>query len=536
MKEAEKDEAEEKEAEEEQEDAPAVTSNGGGGGGIFGWFTGASAVVKEELPAEEAPPPVEEPQASEGPSTVETPPSPAAAAKDTTHDEEEDGVIVDKQEAAAVADDHTAKEEGGEEEKEPATTPAAPPKREMTEEEQQQLDDAFRHSTPSSAAAADAAAAPPKNNVPDAAAPGRLTVSPDTPVPHADICLKLLRKFAHKTRPKILTQYGGSLHRSLLSYLFAKSSDQHQQDVTFGAYRTLLDIVFDADEDRSPPVDPQELSERLARSLNSRDNDDADHDPPVDAATTARANAAVAAFCDLVATWGHASSALLEKAGKDSKGQQAFADLQVAVLDAASNLVAYGCLDHVLIAVVVNGPNNNGSNNMRPVRSRRRITRPTTTTKEQKPQPQPEYLVAAQMLAQSVFNCDLSLERVELAAMKFLLGTGCRQNPSLLRGSHLLQTIRTLYHVYLTTESKSNKTTARAALQQLVTSVFTKVVDHHAGADGAVWWCLAAAAATGVTGVVHRHPREQSVSVGRPPRRLFGAALDLQTVHASPPG
>jgi len=70
--------------------------------------------------------------------------------------------------------------------------------------------------------------------------------------------------------------------------------------------------------------------------------------------------------------------------------------------------------------------------------------------------------------------------------MKFLLGTGCRQNPSLLRGSHLLQTIRTLYHVYLTTESKSNKTTARAALQQLVTSVFTKVVDHHAGADGAV--------------------------------------------------
>lgn len=80
---------------------------------------------------------------------------------------------------------------------------------------------------------------------------------------------------------------------------------------------------------------------------------------------------------------------------------------------------------------------------------------------------------------------DLTLERNELAALKFLLTTGCRVTPrgdALLRGSHLLQTIRTLYHVYLTTESTPNKTTARAALQQLVTSVFTRVVQ--SDADG----------------------------------------------------
>jgi hypothetical protein len=90
----------------------------------------------------------------------------------------------------------------------------------------------------------------------------------------------------------------------------------------------------------------------------------------------------------------------------------------------------------------------------------------------------------AEILASGVFNAALSLEMVELAALKFLLVTGCRrctttatavQSSSLLRGSYLLQSIRTLYHVYLTTKSSSNKVAARAAQQQLVTSVFTTV-------------------------------------------------------------
>jgi brefeldin A-inhibited guanine nucleotide-exchange protein len=183
-------------------------------------------------------------------------------------------------------------------------------------------------------------------------------------------------------------------------------------------------------------VDDAELSERLHSNGSA---------PVVDEAANVRAAVAVAAFVDLFNVWGHASSALLE--AKDKKAQASFADLQVAILDCASNLAAYGCLEGVHLNL------------------------------------QTERHAAAQMLASSVFNSDLSLERVELAAMKFLLGTGLQQN--LLRGSYMLQSIRTLYHVYLTTESRSNKTTARAALQQLVTSVFTKVVNKDTTAETA---------------------------------------------------
>ena len=153
----------------------------------------------------------------------------------------------------------------------------------------------------------------------------------------------------------------------------------------------------------------------------------------------------MAAFVDLFSTWGHASSRYFEE--KNAKGQAAFSELMSAIFEAASQLVAHGCLDGVLIGFGKEGE-------------------------------EMEYQRAVNMLAQSVFNADLSMDRNELAAMKFLLGTGCRvgqDGDALLRGSHLLQTIRTLYHVYLTTESSPNKTTARAALQQLTTSVFSRV-------------------------------------------------------------
>jgi hypothetical protein len=91
-----------------------------------------------------------------------------------------------------------------------------------------------------------------------------------------------------------------------------------------------------------------------------------------------------------------------------------------------------------------------------------------------------DYSPAVHMVVQSVFNSDLTIERNELAAMKFLLSTGCRAPPngdSMLRGSHLLQTVRVLYHVYLTTEFSPKKTTARAALEELVASVFVSVVE-----------------------------------------------------------
>ncbi|KAL3918887.1 MAG: hypothetical protein SGILL_004029 [Bacillariaceae sp.] len=84
------------------------------------------------------------------------------------------------------------------------------------------------------------------------------------------------------------------------------------------------------------------------------------------------------------------------------------------------------------------------------------------------------------VLAESVFSSDLSHPATELSVMKFLLSTGCRvsatDGTAMLRASHLLQTIRILYHVYLSTDTEANKTTARASLQQLVTSVFIRMI------------------------------------------------------------
>lgn len=339
--------------------------------------------------------------------------------------------------------------------------------REMTPEERQELDDAFAATTSTTS---------PTNIISQTSLPiafphGRLTVTNAT-TPHAETCLKLLRKFAYQTRPHILKQYGGSQSRSILSYL--RSVDV-QEASTFGAYQTLMDCIFEENEDRDAaaaassshldetsehqhhPSDRILVASSTAATADSSTNGSSRvmaagstaGITSTDPAVQFRAAAAVAAFVDLFAVWGHASSAFLEK--KDKKGQAQFSALQVIILNTASNLTAYGCLDHVQIAI--------GSDSVG--------TAATTST---------EHHVAAQMLASSVFNSDLSLERVELAAMKFLLGTGCRQNPSLLRGSYLLQSIRTLYHVYLTTESTSNKITARAALQQLVTSIFAKVV------------------------------------------------------------
>lgn len=53
-------------------------------------------------------------------------------------------------------------------------------------------------------------------------------------VPNADVCLNLQKKFAVRTRPRILTKYGGSQSRSILSYVLFRLSDV-QQEPTFAA-------------------------------------------------------------------------------------------------------------------------------------------------------------------------------------------------------------------------------------------------------------------------------------------------------------
>ena len=82
------------------------------------------------------------------------------------------------------------------------------------------------------------------------------------------------------------------------------------------------------------------------------------------------------------------------------------------------------------------------------------------------------------VLTEAILQVDLSSEETELSLLQFLLTTGCHMtstNEAMVRGTNLLQTIRICYHIYLKTASEPNKTTARAALQQLVTSVFQRM-------------------------------------------------------------
>jgi len=379
---------------------------------LYGWFGGGATeerTAKEDAAAEETTEneDAETPAPAKAEEVIDTP-----HVEDTTTSDEQEATESPWQEAApATAQPSDAAWDKEEHAPEPS------PKKELDEGDKKALDEAFQH--------IEELKARPKPR-------GMGEVHPDTPVPNSDVALRLLRKFAGRTRPKIISTYGGSKARSFFSYLFGSG----KEDPVFVAYRELMDIIYDEDEDR----DMKEDSERIVDSVLGETGD-----------SMARARLAIAAFVYLFSMWGHASSTFLDD--QHRKGQEAFSELLSAVLDAAAQLVAHGCLDGVLIGIG-DGPAR-------------------------------EYQRAVHMLAQSVFNSDLTIERNELAAMKFLLTTGCRVLPNgdaLLRGSHLLQTIRTLYHVYLTTESPPNKITARAALQQLVMSVFTRVIQ--SDADG----------------------------------------------------
>ena len=257
---------------------------------------------------------------------------------------------------------------------------------------------------------------------------------PDTPVPNADICLRLLRKFAHKTRPRITTNYGGSKSQSIMSYMFGEKDDP-----TFVPYRILMEILYESGQELSEELQDESETENIVLGVLGESGNTMD-----------MARRAMAAFCFVFSTWGHASAHQYER--KDTKTREGFSDLLAAVFNAASTLVAHGCLDGI---VTIIGDDMGGE------------------ASEAKAIP------IANLFTESVLAADLNPERNELAAMKFLLSAGTRvlddSGEAMLGGSHLLQTIRMLYHIFLTTESTSNKITARAALQQLVTHVFTRM-------------------------------------------------------------
>ena len=152
-------------------------------------------------------------------------------------------------------------------------------------------------------------------------------------------------------------------------------------------------------------------------------------------------------------------------------------------LGTAEALVAHSCFDGVMIGV--GEEKNNLLLDMRIILS---ITEESDDAVEISPMKNskntPSFYNVMTVLAESIFLCHLSMEEVELAGLKVLLTTGCRTalsnetgyKEAMLKGSQLLQAIQVCYRIYLITESKANRTTPKAALRQIVTSAFKRLV------------------------------------------------------------
>ena len=248
-------------------------------------------------------------------------------------------------------------------------------------------------------------------------------VKSDTPIPNSNIALKVFRKFAQKTQSHVPESHGGTQRLSLWTKYVSGTPTEY--DTRFDAYQQFMQsIAMETGDDTQESDTTQGETED----------------------TEQKARAAMASFCHLLSVWGHASSRMSEMPEKKGAAFETFCGMVATGLDTATSLVSHGCLDGVMIGL---GPNKD------------------------------EYHKAADVVAESVFSGDQSQPANELAAMKFLLSTGCRvgeDGEAMLRGSHLLQTIRVLYHVFLSTPTEANKTTARASLQQLVTSVFIRMI------------------------------------------------------------
>ena len=248
-------------------------------------------------------------------------------------------------------------------------------------------------------------------------------VRSNTPIPNCDMALKVFLKFAQKTQSNVPESHGGTQRLSLWTKYISGTPTEY--DTRFDAYQQFIQSIAIENDDESKESD-------RADAIESGDN-------------MQRARLAMASFCHLLSVWGHASSRMANMPEKKVV-YETLCRMITTALDTATTLVSHGCLDGVMIGL---GPNND------------------------------EYHKAVHIMAESVFSGDQSQAANELAGVKFLLSSGCRvgeDGDAMLRGSHLLQTIRYLYHVFLSTPVEANKTTARASLQQLVTSVFIRMI------------------------------------------------------------
>ncbi len=238
-----------------------------------------------------------------------------------------------------------------------------------------------------------------------------------------------------------------------------------------------------------------------------------------------KARKAMASFVQLLDTWCHSSAqhvAFLQELEATGKSTSDVAtsvvtdELFAICIDTASGLVAHGCLDELYLMMGTSPGSNldeeggergkRGENGKMGSKDNMSLEHPHDGNNDDGDD-ELQGVVGApslikkgvNMIVESICIADLSTERTELAALKFFLTAGCRTTtitatitndngvatdrspPSssamepMLRGTHLLQTIRVCSQIYLHTEVESNKTTAKAALQQLVATVFVRL-------------------------------------------------------------
>ena len=359
-------------------------------------------------------------------------------------------------------------------------------------------------------------------------------IHPSTPIPNSDSSLRILRKFINKTSRHFPTSVGGTKPPSLINYLFG-SHNVDIPDACSHVYKELIDVVSassdneENDDDEYSTVEEGKDSnenEVVIESILGHSGD-----------TMSKARQAISAFCRLVETWCLETQRIrnvemgedlsdyvqnleqsfyypLQLVSENDDGEQypnegvserslysvntvVTSELMAIALSTAEALVAHGCFDGVIVGVGKK-QNANSSFDLKIMPSITEENEETNVENGDNIQitesmseidplaaciDEPKFDNAVTVLAESIFLCYLDSEEVELSSLKFLLTTGCRTTVSefnghseaMLRGSHLLQTIRMCYRVYLSTQSEANKTTARAALRQIVTSAFKRL-------------------------------------------------------------
>ncbi|KAL3756746.1 hypothetical protein ACHAWU_003496 [Discostella pseudostelligera] len=371
-------------------------------------------------------------------------------------------------------------------------------------------------------------------------------ITTSTRVPHPDTALRLLRKFYIKSSPSIPQSAGGTRPSSWFGWVFGSSvetagrgeRDHNATMDNFSAYKAFS-MAMEMDKEGVDGSKDGGGDDRTANATSPSSNSSSggggggsntskDGDAIIESIlghrgdSPSKARKAMASFIQLLDTWSHSSArhlALLqelEAMGKSTSGVVADTngggvvtdELLALCIDTASGLVAHGCLDELYLMM---GGASSAEEEGVDGRRRRGNGGETGSTLEQPHDDgnnddgdellgvvgAPSLIKkGVNMLVESICIADLSTERTELAALKFLLTAGCRtttiannnhweatdQTPPssvvmepMLRGTHLLQTIRVCSQIYLHTEVESNKTTAKAALQQLVVTVFVRL-------------------------------------------------------------